>query len=73
MGSEPDEGGHYMSFLIRCWRLRGGARRIQVEHVQTGATARVPTFEAALDWLSSRWPKPEPAEPAPKGETHEVG
>jgi hypothetical protein len=30
----------YCSFLIRCWRLRGGERRIEMHHIQSGGRVR---------------------------------
>ena len=41
----------YSSFLIRCWQLAGGARRIVVEHIQTGDQVVVPTVDAATAWI----------------------
>lgn len=41
----------YSSFLIRCWGLSEGKRRIKVQHVQSGEWTQVPTFVAAFDWM----------------------
>jgi len=41
----------YTSFLLRCWCLGDGQRRIQIEQVQSGAGTRVATLAAALDWI----------------------
>jgi hypothetical protein len=45
--------GRYSSFLIRYWHLAGGARRVIIEHVQSGEQATVPTLAAAADWINS--------------------
>jgi hypothetical protein len=43
----------YTSFLIRHWQLASGARRIVVEHVQSGAQIAVPTLADATAWLDA--------------------
>ncbi len=43
----------YTSFLIRHWQLAGGARRIVVEHVQSGEQIAVSTLAAATAWLDT--------------------
>ena len=45
----------YGSFLLRCWRLENGARRIKIEHIQSGEWTQVPTLAAAAAWLGDRW------------------
>jgi hypothetical protein len=42
---------HYTSFLMRLWLLDGGDRRIQIEHIQSGASAQVVTLTDALAWI----------------------
>ncbi len=61
---------HYGSFLIRCWRLESGERRIEIEHIPTGGRTRVTSVEAALQWISAQLGDPmsdalgrRPAEP----------
>lgn len=44
----------YGSFLIRYWRLGNGERRIEVEHIPSGARERVTSSTAAFDWIESR-------------------
>jgi hypothetical protein len=44
----------YVSFLVRYWRAPGGARRIVVEHVQTGERVAVPSLADAATLLA-RW------------------
>jgi hypothetical protein len=44
----------YSSFLIRYWHLTSGARRITVEHVQSGEEAILPTLDAAAGWIGAR-------------------
>ena len=43
----------YDSFVLRCWRVGGGERRIEVEHLQSGARTRVVTLRAAVAWITS--------------------
>jgi len=45
----------YTSFLIRCWHLDGGRRRIKIEHIQSGEGTQVATLAAAIAWLSTYW------------------
>ncbi len=42
----------YSSFLLRCWHVGQGELRIKLEHIQSGDSAQVDTYEAALAWLS---------------------
>jgi hypothetical protein len=42
---------HYTSFLMRLWLLDSGERRIQIEHIQSGASAHVVTLADALAWI----------------------
>ena len=43
----------YQSFLLRCWQLGDGSRRIAVEHVQSGERTLVATLDAAVAWLNT--------------------
>ena len=45
----------YTSFVLRCWRLEGDQRRIEVEHVQSGVHKRVRSLAAAVAWIDGRW------------------
>ncbi len=45
---------HYGSFLVRCWRLSSGHRRIEIEHIASGARARVSSIAAALEWIGTQ-------------------
>lgn len=45
---------HYCSFLVRCWYLADGQRRVRVEHVQTGEVLHAATLDAALAWMDAR-------------------
>ena len=49
----------YSSFLVRSWRLRDDARRLEIEHIQSGQRTRVDSLAAAMDWMSAR-ERPEP-------------
>ncbi len=42
----------YSSFLLRCWHVGEGELRIKLEHIQSGTSTQVNTYEAALAWLS---------------------
>jgi hypothetical protein len=44
----------YNSFLVRYWTLEGGAARLEVEHIQSGARTRVAAPDQALAWLRAR-------------------
>jgi hypothetical protein len=44
----------YASFLVRCWSLATGERRVKVEHIQSGEFAQAGTLEDAVAWLSQR-------------------
>ncbi len=44
----------YGSFLLRCWHVGEGELRIKVEHIQSGDSTQVDTYEAAVAWLSER-------------------
>ncbi len=42
------------SFLLRYWHLGAGARRIEIEHIQSGERALVASAAAALAWIGAR-------------------
>lgn len=44
----------YGSFLIRCWRLANGDRRVEVEHVQSGTRARLSSLASAVGWIADQ-------------------
>ena len=44
----------YASFLVRCWCLATGERRVKIEHIQSGEAFQAATLEDAVDWLSRR-------------------
>ena len=53
----------YASFVVRCWRLESDENRIEVEHVQSGAHARVQSLAEAMAWIDGCCPSPAaPAE-----------
>ena len=54
---------HYASYLVRSWRAPDGARRVVVEHVQSGARASVPNLDAMVARIAA-W---EAAPPASRG------
>lgn len=53
---------HYASYLVRSWRTPDGARRVVVEHVQSGTRAAVPDLDAMVERIAA-W---ETAPPEPK-------
>ena len=44
----------YDSFVLRCWRLGGQQRRVEVEHLQSGGRTRVTALTAAVEWISTQ-------------------
>ena len=44
----------FAAFLVRCWRLEGNARRIEVEHIGSGGRMRSTSEAAALEWMCAR-------------------
>jgi hypothetical protein len=44
----------YETFLIRHWRLDGGAERVEVTHVPTGAQVLLFSLAQALEWMSAQ-------------------
>jgi hypothetical protein len=44
----------YASFVVRCWTVGDGERRIKIEHIQSGEETQVATWAAALAWLGAR-------------------
>lgn len=63
----------YGAFLVRYWRLADGDRRLAVAHIQSGASARVASLAAALDWMAAYLPGDDAAgaardAPSPAGD-----
>ena len=50
--ADPTPPSRYNSFLLRCWHVGDGELRIKLEHIQSGGSVQVDTYEAATDWLS---------------------
>jgi hypothetical protein len=44
----------YNAYLVRHWSLPDGAERIEIQHVQSGESARVRSLQATLDWIGQR-------------------
>jgi hypothetical protein len=44
----------YETFLIRHWRLDGGAERVEVTHVPTGTHVLLLSLAQAIEWMSSQ-------------------
>ena len=42
------------SFLVRWWDLSRGEVRVEIEHIQTGEKAFVPSLAAAIEWIGVR-------------------
>jgi hypothetical protein len=47
---------HYRSFLVRCWDLAGGDRRLEVQLVQTGERAVFATTQEVAAWIDTHNP-----------------
>jgi hypothetical protein len=58
---------YYGSFLVRCWRLGSGERRIDIEHIASGARVRVTSIAAALKWIGGQVGDPLIARPSGAG------
>ena len=58
------------SFLLRCWRLDGGAQRLAVEHVQSGDRTVVASLAAALGWIAGHLRDDAGGEAATADERH---
>ena len=43
----------YCSFLLRWWRLRGGERRIEIQHIQSGGCVRAASLTEGMEWLDA--------------------
>ena len=41
------------SFLIRCWWLRGGERRIEMHHIQSGGRVRAASLIEGMAWMDA--------------------
>jgi hypothetical protein len=63
-------GADYRTYVVRHWRRDDGTVRVEIEHVQTGARARLASLAEALAWIDAgppitpAWPA---ASPAPSG------
>jgi hypothetical protein len=44
----------HASFVVRCWLVEDGERRIEIEHVQSGSRTRVGSIAAAVRWMRAR-------------------
>lgn len=44
----------YETFLIRHWRLDGGAERVEVIHVPTGTRVLLLSLAQATEWMSEQ-------------------
>ena len=44
----------YTTFLIRYWNLENSERRIEVEQIRSGATARLASIAEAVAWIRDR-------------------
>lgn len=45
---------HHQSFLIRCWQLDRGEKRIEIEHIQSGDRWLAHSTSEAIDWIHAR-------------------
>ncbi|MCA1668884.1 MAG: hypothetical protein LC793_16115 [Thermomicrobia bacterium] len=44
----------YGSFLVRIRRPEGRSERIELEHIQSGAAARVASYSEAFAWMEAQ-------------------
>jgi hypothetical protein len=49
-----DHGKRFGTFVIRYWSLPDDARRLDIEHVQTGERFRCASLPEAEAWLAAR-------------------
>jgi hypothetical protein len=40
----------HSSYLLRCWELRDGLQRVEVEHIQSGDKALFKSVEEIVQW-----------------------
>ena len=59
----------YASFVVRCWQVGGGERRIEIEHVQSGTHTRVLSMAAAMAWMDGCCVDPGGQGPPPRVQT----
>jgi hypothetical protein len=43
----------HSSFLIRCWDIRDGIHRVEIEHIQSGDTMRFRSVADAIEWIEA--------------------
>ena len=43
----------YCSFVIRCWPLRGGERRIEMHHIQSGGRVGAASLIEGMEWMDA--------------------
>jgi hypothetical protein len=58
----------YATFVLRHWRRDDGTERVEIEHVQSGARARLASLAEALAWIDAGMtpvPAPDPARAGP--------
>jgi hypothetical protein len=46
-------GSDYRSYILRHWRRDSGVERVEIEHVQSGARARLASLAEALAWIDA--------------------
>lgn len=63
----------YSAFLVRCWRLDDGERRIEIAHIQSGARTRVTSVAAALAWIGARAAENEAGRSLPRDPADPAG
>jgi hypothetical protein len=59
----------YRAYVLRHWRRDDGTERVEVEHIQSGARARLASLAEALAWIDAggagERASPVAARPAP--------
>jgi hypothetical protein len=53
----------HQSFVVRCWRLDRGEKRIEIEHIQSGEKYLAHSTAEANEWICARMSDPQRAPP----------
>jgi hypothetical protein len=64
---DHSQSKRYSSFLLRCWLVGEREPRIKLEHIQSGESTQVDTYESAVAWLSEHCAPEATAHGAPSG------
>lgn len=42
---------HYSAYMLRYWQLDNASERVEIRHINSDATTRVNSLDAAIVWL----------------------